>query len=221
MSISQYGSIKYTGSNPSKLPDGAGDLFYEQDRTRDFAYLLDRVGSAVVDVLNGVPLLVLNGLIVFVDNTHVNIGASVGYAPFTVSLGTSGTIPPATADEDVAAVRIASAAANNVLLTGGAQGKVTASATLDGSTPNNVKLRYVETDSLTRQRAKVAGTWAFTKLPDWAILISPAAPTAYEVLLGTIVGNGSSFMNILNAAALNVFQQLKDFASKLRMEALI
>lgn len=219
--ISQYGSMQFDGVNPSKLPDGDGDLFYEADRIRDFAYLLDRAGSVLVDLVGQNAVLISSGGVAVVDPTHVNIGASVGYAPFTVDLGTSGAVPPATGTEDINALRIASVAANGVLLTGGVQGNVNANATLNGVAVNYVKMKYAEAAGLTRQRAKTAGTWSFTKTPSWAITIDTVAPTAYEVLLATLVGNGTSTLNVTPVPALSEAQRLDDLRLRLRMEVII
>jgi Tol biopolymer transport system component len=196
--ITQYGSLKMTGSHPAKVPDGAGDLRYEQDFARDFAWLWDRIGSAMKDIGGSASLLVSGGEVTQgADVSHVNIAAAVGYAALAVDLGTDGTVPPATGSEDVTAVRVASDAASAIALAGGVQGKVTANATLNGSAVNYVKLRYVQTDSLTRNRMQASGSWYFTVAPDWSILIDTAAPTAYEVVLATLVGNGASTLTII------------------------
>ena len=75
MSISQYGSIKFTGSNPNKIPDGDGDLIYEQDRSRDFAWLWDRVGSLAAD-LSGAAAFLLSGGVVTDDGSHTKVNIS-------------------------------------------------------------------------------------------------------------------------------------------------
>jgi hypothetical protein len=195
--ITQYGSIKMTGAHPAKVPDGAGDLFYEQDRIRDFAWLWDRIGMQALDLFCPDPFLVSGGQVTQgADVSHVDIAAAIGYCPFAVDLGNSGAVPPATASEDVSAVRVKSTAVTAIALAGGVQGKVTGSATLNGAATNYVKLRYAEADSLTRARMHAAGSWYFTKTPDWSILIDTVAPTAYEVVLATLVGDGASVLTI-------------------------
>ena len=224
--ISQYGSLLFTGSHPNKLPDGIGDILYEQDRIRDQSWLMDRIGALALDALSGATLLMSGGIITLGGGyTQVNISPAVGYAPFTVALGNTAGVPPQTVDEDITAVRIASAQVTNGGMTGGVQtfttGTINGAATLDGSTPNLVKMKYAENNGLTRLRAKAGGSWYFTKVPSWVITISAAAASAYEVVLGTIIGNGTSTFTAVQYPAVNIFQQFKDLAMKMRMEALI
>jgi hypothetical protein len=203
--ITQYGSTKFTGSHPSKLPDGIGDIFSEQDRIRDFSWLWDRTGYLGLDLLPSIgcphitgPFVAAGGLVTQgADVSHVNITAAVGYAPFLIDLGDSGASPPTTSSEDISAVRVTSSSVTGIALAGGVQGKVTGSATLNGVAVNYVKLRYVETDSLSRTRQRSGGTWAFTKVPDWSMLIDTVAPTAYEIVLATFIGDGAATLTIV------------------------
>lgn len=196
--ITQYGSMKFTGANPSMLPDAIGDVRQTQDRIRDFAWVWDRIGALGLDSCGASAMVASGGFVTQgADVSHVNISAAVGYAPFTVNLATGGgQAPQSTGPEDLTAVRVSSPTLSAIALTGGVQGNVTGSATLDGVTVNYVKLKYAEADGLTRNRRFAPGSWAFTKLPSYAITISSAAPTAYEVTLATLVGDGSTFQTV-------------------------
>lgn len=174
--ITKHVSIKMTGSHPNKLPDGAGDNAYEQDRIRDFAFLSDRIGVVgsdlfLSDFTRGRPC---DGWIVTDDGSHaaLNISAGYGYAPTPVSLGQDGVIPPTTADE-TALMRVASAA----LLSQG---------TLAGTATYYVKMAYRDADSTTRTRAKAGGTWAFIQETSYLLTIDTVAPAAGEILLATV-----------------------------------
>ena len=174
MSISQYGSIKFTGSHPNKIPDGDGDLLYEQDRSRDFAWLWDRVGALAMDVAPSSAGFYVSGGVVtaHAGNTTFDIGAGVGYAPWNVDLGNTSMVPPGTASETVAAVRVEWTAQSGV-------------GSVSGTTIYYVKIAYGEADGLLRARAKAAGTWYFTKAPSFQVVIDTSPPGTLEILLAT------------------------------------
>jgi hypothetical protein len=186
--ITQYGSIKMTGSHPNKIPDGDGDLDYEQDRIRDFAWLMDRVGSLFYDLIGGTAALIQGGIVTDDgSHSHVNITAGIGYAPFTVSVGNTAAVPPLTADEDITSERVS-------------WGALSAQGTFSGTTTYYVKMAYAETDSLTRARAKATGTWAFTKTPSYTLTIDTSAPTAYQILLATVAVSAGVIGTVNQAA---------------------
>jgi microcystin-dependent protein len=180
--IQGYTSLKFTGSNPNKAPDGLGDLAYEQDNIRDKAWLWDRIGALMMDIYSqGSPTsFLISGGVVTDDGSHtkVNISAGVGYAPYTIDLGTSNSVPPATAPEDLSPVRVAWGALSS-------QGNINTTGTW------YVKMAYAEADWNTRIRAKAGGSWVFSKKPSYTLTINTTPPTSYEILLATIVGNTS------------------------------
>ena len=183
--IQGYGSNKFTGSNPNMLPDGLGDFLLEQDYIRDKAWLWDRVGALMADMFNGgvaAGLLLLGGVCTD-SGTHqsVNITAGYGYAPFTLNLGTSNALPPTTATEDLSPVRVA-------------WGALTAQGVINvfSNATWYVVMQYAETDWLSRLRAKAVGTWAFGKQPSYTLTVTQSAPTAYQILLATIVTGATS-----------------------------
>ena len=187
MSISQYGSMKFTGTVGSQIPDGDGDLIYEQDRIRDFAWLWDRVGQLATDiaaVTAGAPFLVSGGIVTD-DGSHtkVNISAGAGYAPYQIALGYTMAVPPLTQYETLSSVRVSWGALSS-------QGNINTANTW------YVKMAYAESDSLTRTRIKAGGSWAFTKAPSYTLTINTTAPASSEILLATIVSTGSTFTSI-------------------------
>ena len=186
--ITQYGSIKFLGSHPNKLPDGLGDIYMEQDRIRDFAWVWDRVGALAADIAGVTAFLASGGIVTaHAGNTTVDVTAGVGYAPFTIPLANTAANPPLTADEDLTSVRVA-------------WGAQTGIGTLAGTTTYYVKVIYAEVDSLTRQRLRAVGTWAFTKTPSYTFVIDTSAPTAYQILLATLTVNAGSITAVNQAA---------------------
>ena len=183
--IQGYGSNKFTGSNPNMLPDGLGDFLLEQDYIRDKAWLWDRVGALMADMFNGgvAAGLLLSGGVCTDSGTHqsVNITAGYGYAPFTLNLGTSNTLPPTTSSEDLSPVRVS-------------WGALTAQGVINvfSNATWYVVMQYAETDWLSRLRAKAGGTWAFGKQPSYTLTVTQSAPTAYQILLATIVTGATS-----------------------------
>jgi len=184
--ITQYFSKLFTGSGPAK-PDALGDIYYAQDLARDYAWVMDRIGSLAADVAGATAILISGGVVTDDgSHSHVNITAGVGYAPFTVTLGIDGNVPPTSGTEDITAVRIAWGAQTSV-------------GTFAGTTTYYVKMAYAEANGLNRQRARAAGTYYFTKQPSFTMTIDTSAPTAYQVLLATISVSSGSIAAITQA----------------------
>lgn len=172
MSISKYGSIKMTGSHPSKLPDGAGDAYYEQDRIRDFAWLWQKAGEIGMDISNGKFILSGGRVSIGSGGNTFDVSAGSGYVRFAIAVGTDGSTPPATADETIRGVRVEWPAQNDI-------------GSVSGTTTYYVKVRYAESDSLSRTRLKAGGTWYFAKAPSYTFTIDTTADTADDLLLAT------------------------------------
>jgi hypothetical protein len=189
MTVQGYGSLKMTGSNPSKIPDAVGDFLLAQDYIRDRAWLWDRAGALMQDIYAASGPILLSGGVVTDDGSHtkVNISAGIGYAPYTLDFGNTNTVPPATGPEDITALRVKWGALAS-------QGNINVAGTW------YVVMQYAETDWLTRVRAKAGGSWAFGKQPSYTLTISQTAPTAYQILLATIVSTGSAFTSITMAS---------------------
>jgi hypothetical protein len=178
MTVQGYGSYQLDGTNPNMLPDGAGDLKYEQDYIRDKAWLWDRIGALLMDLgaLSSPAGTLLSGGAVTDDgtHTHVNVAAGVGYAPFTINLGQSGSVPPTTGAEDLSGVRISWPSQASL-------GTISATGTW------YVVVQYAEATWLSRNKAKGSGSWFFAKKPSVTVSLTQTAPTAYQILLATIV----------------------------------
>ena len=175
--ITRHGSTKFTGTHPNMVPDGLGDLMYEQDRIRDFAFLHDGIGVAASDLyrkdLTGAQRPSEGGIVTdHVSSETVDISAGFGYVKKAVALGTTAAVPPLTADEDMM-VRVAWPA-------------LTAQGTFSGTTTYYVKMAANDANGLSRSRVKAGGTWYFSVDASYLLTISTASPTTYEILLATI-----------------------------------
>ena len=185
--ISQYFNKVFALLSGKTKPISTGDVYKGSDLTRDFWWLHDRIGALMADITGASAVLLSGGAVTMVDYTHVAIAAGVGYAPFAVTVGVDNASPPTTGSEDVTAVRVA---------WGAVTGQSLSTATLDGSTPNYVKMKYAEANSLSRTRLKASGSYSFTVAPSNTLTIDDVAPTAYEIALCMLVGDGSTFLTI-------------------------
>ena len=142
---------------------------------------------AIQDSVGGLSsFLLCGGVATKATFTTINIAAGAGYSPFSVTLGNTNAIPPATTTE-TAMLRVGWTAQVGYSLSG---------ATLDGVTVNYLCASYSEVDGLNRSRLKGSGSWYFTETPSVAFRCTSAAPSSSGVLLATIVGNGTSTMVI-------------------------
>ena len=182
--ITQHSNLNFASGKPK----GLGDILMEQDRLRDFAWLWDRVGALFLDIVGGSAELVSGGVVTQGGTfSEINVTTAILYAPFSVTLGIDGNNPPGTGTEDITSIRISLPAQTNFSIAG---------ATLDGVTVNYVKVKYSETENLTRSKLKATGTWAFTQLPSAVLTCDAVAPTSYEVAIATLVGDGTSVLTI-------------------------
>jgi len=182
--ITQHSNLNFASGKPK----GLGDILMEQDRLRDFAWLWDRVGALFLDIVGGSAELVSGGVVTQGGTfSEINVTTAILYAPFSVTLGIDGNNPPGTGTEDITSIRISLPAQTNFSIAG---------ATLDGVTVNYVKVKYSETENLTRSKLKATGTWAFTQLPSEVLTCDAVAPTSYEVAIATLVGDGTSVLTI-------------------------
>ena len=176
------------------LPLAVGDRYYAQDLGRDFWYLLDQAASALA-LSHGVATGLLSGGVAVKggDWTHVNVTLAKAFAKYSVTIPDSfASLPPTTTTADIT-VMIAMAAQTAFSLAG---------ATLNGSTPNYLKLAYAETDGSTRARAKKAGSYAYERVQGYVLTCTAVPATDYECVLATIIGDGASFLTITAAIPL-------------------
>lgn len=173
------------------FPLAAGDRFYSQDLGRDFWFNLDAANRAVSKEFTDFPVLfddaeVEQGS----DYEHIDIALISGLVNFEVTIPNDlSTIPGTTQDVDIITrVDVPALTDEDISVT----------ATLDGAATNYVKITYSESDGNTRNRAKKAGSYAYEKVPAYTLVVNTTAPTDYDLVLAEIVGDGSTFLTIIN-----------------------
>jgi hypothetical protein len=174
---------KYNGT----VPYVVGDRRYSQDRVLDFRALQDFIGAGVKDIINQLPCIVSGGVVTKGAGDTLDITLGRGYAKFEVEIPDDfSTIPPSKMSEDIEAIKIDWTAQNDMAI---------ASAVLDGTTPNYVKVAYAEANGNTRDRAKSSGNYSYEVEPSFVITVDDTPPTDYEILLNTFTGTaGGAFI---------------------------
>ena len=182
----KHHNFTFDGGSPD-LPLATGDRYYAQDLARDFNSLRDHVGNVLKDISTNFPVVIEGGGVEQGAGDSLTIASGVGYAKFQVTIPDDSTVlPMTTTTADIEAIKIEWTNQINMTLP---------SATLDGVTTNYVKVRYVEGDTNTRQRAKKAGTYPCEKTPGFFIDVNSTAPTDYEVCLAEFTGStGGTFI---------------------------
>lgn len=177
MAVDKHHNLDYA----SGIPIAVGDRHHAQDKFRDIQFLRDRIGALSRDAIGEVPVFVSGGIVTQGNGDNLDITPAVGYVGgHTVTLPDSlATLPGTTTTEDIK-VRVSSPQQTNLAI---------GSATLDGSTVNYVKLAYAEVNGNTRDRAKLAGSYAYERLASFTITVDAIAPVAGEILLSTFVGS--------------------------------
>lgn len=168
----------------------SNDRYYAQDLGRDNRYLEGLAGRMMLDSF-GVNSALLSGGIVTKGTGYdqINITAAKGLCAFDVTVtddSATWAVPPVSkTDQIVQTAR--STAQTDFSLTSG---------TLDGTTVNYVKLRYAEVTAQTRTRTNAAGTYPYSIGESFSIVVDSTAPTDYDVLLASFIGNGTSTLTI-------------------------
>ena len=173
---------KYSGGSPD-IPLNIGDSYFAQDMARDFWFMRDQIGKAVVGLISdlGAGVLLKQVSVSFPSSGQVSVGVGFGYCKHDIKVPDSPwTVPPPVASEN-AIVRISWDA-----ITG--YSGWTGSPTLDGTTLNYIKLRYAESDGATRTRTKKGGNYSYEITPSWSMVINATPPTEYDVLVGVFLG---------------------------------
>lgn len=181
---------KYATIDSKVIPVGSNDRYNAQDLGRDMRYLEGLAGRVMLARL-GLSTALLSGGVVTEGSTKalVNITAAVGLCEYNVTVtddDEAWAVPPATETEQIVQTARSPGLADFSL----------EDATLDGSTPNYVKLRYLEEDVQTRTRTNASGTYAYSVEEGYEIICDAVAPTSRDVLLATLVGNGTSTLTI-------------------------
>lgn len=189
--VERYGNRQYN-SNTTPYPKGIGDRYYGQDWARDFWFTLDRIGHSLVDAFRDTEkiLVSIDGDIEIGSSyTEIDIPICIGYVPFSVTVldeDEDWELPPASKSTDVT-TRVETTAQTDFDIS---------DATLDGSTTNYLKLAYTEADGESRTQEFGSSSWVYSIEPSFTITADSTAPTDYEILLATFVGDGSSSLTI-------------------------
>lgn len=171
----------------SGLPLYVGDRYFGQDRARDFWSVLSHIGVTWEGFLGNKSFLFKGEVIQGSSVNLINISELFGIVNTQVDIVDSFTaIPFPTTTEDLS-LPVFSAAQADVSLSG---------ATLDGTSTNYVKVSYSETTLNSRARAKAAGSYDSEAQPTLTVTVNTTAPTTYELQIATLVGDGSTFLNI-------------------------
>lgn len=174
----------YTGGSPN-IPIAVGDRYYAQDLGRDFNFLRDLAGKVILDVTGKLPVLFSGGGVSQGSGDTLDIASGVGYADHGIDVPDDSTVIPATVTQENIPIRIEWGGQNDLSIP---------DATLDGSTPNYVKLTYAESVSADRTRAKASGSYPVEKSPSFVISVSSTLPTSTEVCLASFIGSsGGAF----------------------------
>lgn len=188
MGIEKYLNPQFDGGSPD-VPYVVGDRYYGQDLVRDLLHMKEQLGKLAqyfipsdrilkgcVPVANGFTAIDISlGVLVF--KRQVKIPGVFGASP-----------PPPVSTVDMDALITEIAAITNFNISG--------SATLNGVATNYIKMAHKYTDENTRNRAKKAGSYAYEISDDYTLTVNTTAPTAYEISLGTLVGDGSTFLTV-------------------------
>jgi len=178
MEIDRHHNWAYDGGAPD-IPHFVGDRWYGQDIVRDLQWLENET-RRITDILTAVPVLFSGGRFVQGVGDTLDTVQTIGYHYADIKIPASYASLPPTVTTVQKLVRVLMPPQTNFPI---------ASATLDGSTVNYVKLLYAETSSPTRGRAKKAGTYVFAVFPSFSLTVDAVAPAGQEILLGTLIGN--------------------------------
>jgi len=172
--LDKHLNLVYSGTSPLNL----GDRYYAQDLIRDLNYSWDVTGQAVRRTLGTFPALLQGGVVTMGAGDTLNITEAWGVCSYDVEVpNTFAALPPSKMTVTIARMVHAAAQTNLAM----------AAATKDGATPNYIKLAYTETNGNSRTRARAAGSYNYERVPSYTYSITAAAPTAYEVSLGTVI----------------------------------
>ena len=174
------------------IPDLTNDRYYAQDRVRDYWAPIDQVSRALSAMTNGANVKLRGADITQGSSpTLMNVPAQFGVVRYQVTVpGSFAAAFPPTADTETIFVPVETTEQLDTSL---------ASATLDGSTTNYVKIAYAETDGPTRTRAKISGSYVYEKIPSFTLTIDATAPTDFELSVATFTGDGVGALSITQA----------------------
>jgi len=201
MASPEHHNFDYSGGSPLAI----GDRYYAQDLGRDFYYLLNKQG-ALLKAFIGATNVILSGGVASTNTwTSIDITAATVLVQYSVTVPDSyASIPPTTKSVKLDGLLVEMPAQTAWALSG---------ATLDGSTPNYLKLAYANASGSSRTRALAGGSYTYDQTASYTLTCTPVAATDTEVLLATIVGDGASSMTITPASKPTVAQTVSVSAS--------
>ena len=185
----------YNKAGVGNIPARTGDRWWAQDKVRDFRILQGMVGRFLWELLGESTGLVRQGAITASGYSALNVAAHAGVVEFDIETADDDTtwqIPPAKVAKQIY-VMVENPSLTDFSLSG---------ATLNGSTPNYLKLSYAEQNINTRARHFAAGSYYYVLAKSYVLTCTLAAPTAKEVLLSTVIGDGSTFLTITPAESI-------------------
>lgn len=181
---------QYATIGSKVVPIGANDRYYAQDLGRDNRYLEGLAGRMMLDSFGVTSALLYGGIVTKgTGYNQINITAAKGLCQFDVTVtddDQTWAIPAVSKTDQIVQTARSDAQTDFSITTG----------TLDGVTTNYVKLRYKEVTAQTRTRTNAAGNYAYSVQESYQIVVDAVAPTAYDVLLASFVGNGTSTLMI-------------------------
>jgi len=182
---------KFFNDGVDDLPEQVGDRLYGVDLVRDFRYLQGMVGKAMYELLNENTGLLKQGAIAVASWTTLNIEPHTGVIEFDVEVGNDDLpwIQPQTkmTRQIHVLVELPTIAGFDLAAAG---------ATLNGATPNYLKLAYAETPIMTRSREYATGSFYYAQSKSYVLTCTAAAATAKELTIATVVGDGASFLTV-------------------------
>jgi hypothetical protein len=182
--IGKHHNYQFDAVSPGGVPEASGDRYFAQDLFRDVLYTWDKIGLILKDLISQVPILLSGGVVTQGAGATLNITSGNGYAALSVqTVDSYGSVPPTTQDEDIEAVRVAWTAQTNLALP----------LYTPGGATNYVKVRYLESDSSQRSRAKKAGTYYYDQEASFEFVVNTVAPTKYDLCLATFTEGGGTF----------------------------
>lgn len=171
------------------FPEAVGDRYYAQDLARDYWADIDDAGKKVAGPYSAFPVLIKDSNVKKGTTFQkIDIPIAKGIVEFEVDVPNSyAALPPTVTQEDIYC-RIETTAQTDFDISG--------TATLDGATTNYVKITYNETNGASRTRAKKAGSYVYEKAVSFTITVDSVAPTNKDLVLATLVGNGTTSLVI-------------------------
>lgn len=175
----------------SPYPLAVGDRYYTQDLARDYWSNIHSMTTLFTSQYADYPIIIDSPDITMgSDYQKIDIAAHSGICNYEITIPDEYVgLPPTVMQEDIKVFAYNPAISDYDLTT---------SATLDGSSINYIKKRYAESDGNTRARAKKGGSYVYEKTPSYEIIVNTTAPTDYDIFMGTLVGDGSTFLTIYN-----------------------